>query len=70
MEKLYHLNNLNCHDAHVNAMVKGDELHYGYALGPNDDRYQHCWIVREGELIDLFNWTDHEDYGVRLRKDS
>jgi hypothetical protein len=46
-------------------MKPGDELHYGYALGPEEIRYQHCWIIRKGELIDLFNWTDHEDMGIR-----
>jgi hypothetical protein len=66
--KLYHLDDLNCHDAHVERMVEGDELHYGWALGPEEIRYQHCWIVRNGQLLDLFNWTCHEDLGVRMRK--
>jgi hypothetical protein len=66
--KVYHIDNKNCHEAHVDAMIEGDELHYGYASGPEDVRYQHCWIVRDGEVIDLFGWTDHLDHGVRLRK--
>ena len=66
--KLNEIDGMNCHDAHVNIMQSGDELHYGWAIGPENMRYQHCWIVRKGNLIDLFNWTDHEDYGIRLRK--
>lgn len=64
-EKLYDIDGLNCHDAHVRTMESGDELHYGWAIGPDEKRYQHCWIVRSGVTIDLFNWTDHEDYGIR-----
>lgn len=64
--KLHHIDDLNCHAAHAREMIEGDELHYGYALGPDEVRYQHCWIVRGGQVIDLFNWTDHEDMGVRI----
>jgi hypothetical protein len=67
LPKLYDVDGLNCHDAHVREMVLGDELHYGWAIGPDNHRYQHCWIVRDEQLIDLFNWTDHEDLGVRRR---
>jgi hypothetical protein len=69
MEKLYHIDTLNCHDAHVRIMIPGDELHYGWAIGPEEIRYQHCWIVRDNKLIDLFNWSDHENLGVRLKKE-
>lgn len=61
--KLYHINHRNCYDAHKRVMLLGDELHYGWAIGPDDRRYQHTWIVRKGNIIDLFHWTDHEDLG-------
>lgn len=64
---VYHIDNLNCHDAHVRVLQPGDELHYGWAIAPDGRRYQHTWIVRGIELIDLFKWTDHEDLGVRQR---
>lgn len=64
--KLWHIDDLNCHAAHVRAGQPGDELHYGWAIGPDEQRYQHCWLVRDGQRIDLFEWTDHEDLGVRL----
>lgn len=50
--KLQHINNMNCYDAHVREMVSGDELRYGWAVGPFDVRSQHCWIVRDGQQID------------------
>jgi hypothetical protein len=49
-------------------MIDGDELHYGWAVALDGVRYQHCWLVRAGQMIDLFGWTEHEDCGVRLRK--
>jgi hypothetical protein len=59
---------VNCHEAHVAVMIDGDELHYGWAVALDGARYQHCWLVRAGQMIDLFGWTEHEDCGVRLRK--
>lgn len=64
MAKLYHINNLNCYDAHKRKMQPGDELHYGTALGPEEVKYSHTWIVRGSMVVDLFNWTEHEDQGV------
>ena len=61
--KLYHINNRNCYNSHKKAMLPGDELHYGWAIGPNERRYQHTWIVRNGIIVDLFHWTNHEELG-------
>lgn len=62
---LTHLFNLNCHQAAVvESTLNGGEVHYGWAVGPSG-RAQHAWVVREGVIVDLFRWTDHEDLGVR-----
>jgi hypothetical protein len=63
----YHYRDMNCHDAHVLVGEPDDELHYGWAVAPDGVRYQHCWLVRACEKIDIFGWTQHEDLGVRLR---
>lgn len=62
-KKLWHIDNLNCSDSHKRVMEPGDELHHGWAVGPDGNRYQHRWIVRNGQIVDLFNWTEHEDLG-------
>jgi len=56
---------LNCHQVHVKAMEPGDELRYGWAIAPDGNRYQHCWLKRDGQIVDLYNWTYHEDCGRR-----
>ena len=61
--KHHEIGGLNCHDSHTRVMQPGDELHYGWALGPGEVRYQHRWLVRDGQVLDLFNWTAHEDLG-------
>lgn len=66
--KKTNINGLNCYDSHIKEMTIGDEMHYGWAIGPNENKYQHCWIVRNGKIIDLFNWENHESLGIRLKK--
>ena len=63
--KVWHIDNLNCYEAHKRAMQEGDEMRYGWAIAPDGNRYQHNWLRRNGELLDLFGWTGHEDMGRR-----
>lgn len=65
---MYELDGLNCHDAHVRELRRGAEgtLRYGWAVAPDGRRYQHCWIrSSDGQVNDLFGWTQHEDLGER-----
>jgi hypothetical protein len=62
MKKLFMLDGQNCLEAHIGAKQPGDQIIAGFALGPGEKRYAHCWIVRDGNIVDLFNWTEHEPY--------
>jgi hypothetical protein len=66
---VYEIDGLNCYEAHVRQMIPGDELRYGWALAPDGKEYQHNWILRNGEILDYFEWADHRDLGRRYVPD-
>lgn len=68
LHAIYEIDGLNCYDAHWRQMPNypGCEMRYGWAIAPDGNRYQHNWIrTADGQLIDLFSWTKHEDIGRR-----
>lgn len=63
-EPLSHLFDINCYNVSVvEAHLNGGEVHYGWAVGPVG-RAQHVWVVRDGVVVDLLGWSDHEDMGT------
>jgi hypothetical protein len=71
VEGRFEIDGLNCQDAHVRELRSGrpGTLRYGWAVAPDGRRYQHCWIqTPEGQVDDLFGWTEHEDLGERYWK--
>jgi hypothetical protein len=62
---VWEVDGLNCYQTCVKLLQPDDELRYGWATAPDGMRYQHNWIRRNGQIVDPFNWTDHEDKGRR-----
>lgn len=52
---------LNCFDTHVlEVFFNQGDLQIGTAIGPDGQRYAHTWVVRNGQIVDLFHWTGHD----------
>ena len=44
-------------------MVPGEQLRQGWAVSPDGERQRHYWLLRNGYILDLQGYTDHEDLG-------
>jgi len=54
---------MSCYDDAVEEIRKnGGELMSGNAIAEDGVRYAHCWVNRDGIVIDSWNWKDHSGW--------
>lgn len=54
---------MSCYDDAVKEIrVNGGKLMSGCAVAPNGIRYAHCWVERDGIIIDSWKWEFHSGW--------
>lgn len=70
-KKKWEICDLNCYSIHLlDVANNGGSLVYGTAIGPDGNRYGHCWVERDNVVVDRFGWAEHIKEGEHFSSPS